>query len=140
MSVPPPSELTAQLSPVRHLLDLWRRQGRSPRRISDEIWDQAVAVAAIHGVGPVAKELHLDHSKLKSLLASKSKGPHTLAARNPESPVPAAFFELVAPTQTCNSLGPCTFSLESRSGRRMGVEVSSLDLSGLALLIREFVN
>lgn len=140
MSVPPPSELTAQLREVRHSLDLWRRQGRSPRRISDEIWDQAVAVAAIHGVGPVAKELHLDHAKLKSLLTSKGKSPYALAARNPEPSVPAAFFELVAPPQTCNSLGQCTFSLESGNGGRMSVEVSSLDISGLALLIREFVN
>jgi hypothetical protein len=131
-------DFTQQLDELRQSLDHWRREGRTPRRIPDEIWDQAVAAAAVHGVGPVAKDLHLDHAKLKSLLASKS--PQGLvAARTQEPPIPATFFELVAPPQLSSSLGQCVLSVESGRGGRMRVEVSGLDVPGLALLVREFV-
>lgn len=134
-------DFTRHLDELRQSLDDWRREGRTPRRIPDQIWEQAVAMAAVYGVGPVAKDLHLDHAKLKSMLASKC--PQGLVAArtqvHQEPLIPATFFELVAPAQLSSSLGQCVLSLESGRGGRMRVEVSGLDVPGLALLVREFV-
>ncbi len=84
-------------------------------------------VAKRAGVGPVAKALRLDHSKLKRL---------TLQSRKLTPPSPT-FVELLP--MAGHTLGDCAVEVESPHGARMRIQILNANSSGLAGLIREFV-
>lgn len=127
----------AQLSMLGKKLDEWRRNGRKPRRIADDIWEGAVALAGEYGVGPISKSLGLDHAKLKDKMLERA-GARCLTPALSKAPAPATFVELLqGPSVTV--LAPCVLQVDSGRGSRMQVEVGGLDVPGLATLIREFV-
>lgn len=131
------STLKRKLMKSKKLLLEWRRGGRSPRRIPDQVWERAVAVASEYGVGPVARELGLDHAKLKSKLEQRPSG-QDLVAPQASQALPATFVELLHGAAGSNSLEPCIFRIESRAGSRMSVEVGGLDAGGLATVLCRF--
>ena len=79
------------LEEVGSRFERWRRtrQGKAP--IPEELWSAAAAVARRDGVNPTAVALHLDGGKLKRRMAA--------AGRSSRKAPPAAFVELLAPSQ-----------------------------------------
>ena len=109
-------------------LDGWRKENPSSRALPASIWTGAADVARRVGVGPVAKALRLDHSKLKQLTLSSGIQPPVLAA---------TFIELLP--LGAHVLGDCAVEVESPYGARMRIQLQNTTSSGLAGLIREFV-
>ncbi len=132
------SELTRQLRKIKRSIDDWRRTDATPRRIPEEIWEQAVAAAGKYGVGPVAKNLGLDHAKLKSKVPAENR--QVLTVVPSQEPVPAAFLEFLSPPAPARCLERCVLEVESSRGARVRVEVCGLELPGLVTLLREFVS
>jgi hypothetical protein len=81
--------------------------GKAP--IPDELW--SVAVARRDGVNPTAVALRLDGGKLKRRMAA--------AGRSSRKAPPAAFVELLAPSQSHSGahLPEYTLELEGRNGK-----------------------
>jgi len=126
-----PSNGTARIRELGRALKKWRRSHKSPTPIPQEIWSQAAHLTAQHGVGPVARELGLDHSKLKRL--SQSLTPEATAM---------TFIEL---RPTCTPPGPeqagamtCLVEVESMSGPRMRANLAGCSAFDLATLFKEF--
>ncbi len=113
------SQFHQQLKKVRRSLEQWR-QARQGRRIPEDIWSQAVVIASLNGVAPVAKALNLDYYGLKDRVAKRGGGPE--AALLSQAQETAAFFELMPPTPGCH-LGRCSVEVESSGGARMRVRV-----------------
>ena len=109
-------------------LSRWRNENPSNRPLPASIWSSAADVARRIGVGPVAKALRLDHSKLKQLTFSSVNQPPVLAA---------TFVELLP--LASHVLGDCALEVESPQGARMRIQLQNTTSSGLAGLIREFV-
>ena len=105
------SSRVPSIDDVRSRFERWRqaRQGKAP--IPDELWSAAAAVARRDGVNPTAVALHLDGGKLKRRMAASAP-----ARRN--QPPPAAFVELLAPSQARSGprLPEYTLELEGRQG------------------------
>ena len=126
----------ARLNALSKALDEWRRNGRKPRRVSDDIWEGAIVLAGKYGVGPISRCLGLEHAKLKSKLL-RAGGTRCLTPALTKAPEGATFVELLQGSST-SVFAPCVFQVESGRGARMQVEVTGLDVSGLSTLIREF--
>ena len=60
----------------------WRNITPVGARIPEELWSQAVALAARHGVSQVATTLHLDYARLKRRLTALT----TMPGRPAEQP------------------------------------------------------
>jgi hypothetical protein len=112
---------------ARELVALREQENSATRAFPPRIWSEAATVAKRAGVGPVAKALKLDHSKLKRLVSNDEGGSG-----------PATFFELL-PLAGQADIGGCAVEVESSRGARMRIQIQSLTSSGLATLIREFV-
>src|SRR3954452_20825303 len=80
------------LGEVRSRFEQWRqtRQGKTP--IPDELWSAAIAVARRDGVNPTAVALRLDGGKVEGRMAA--------SGRSSRKASPAAFVELLAPSQS----------------------------------------
>jgi hypothetical protein len=116
---------------LRTRFEQWRqaRQGKSKRRIPDELWSAAVDLARRDGVNPTAVALHLDAGKLKKLLIASSATAKTTA--------PPAFVELLAP-DTSNR-PEYTIELECRNGK-LRIHCKGTTAADLAELSRALWN
>jgi len=99
------------LEDIRSRFERWRRtrQGKAP--IPEELWSAAATVARRDGVNPTAVALHLDGGKLKRRMAA--------AGRSSRKAPPAAFVELLAPSQPRSGarLPEYTLELEGSQGK-----------------------
>lgn len=115
----------------RRLQD-WRRHHQAPTPLPDEIWEEAVEIAAVHGVYQTSRTLGLNYANLKKRVED---------ARHVVEPTPAlpsgpTFVELLAPMAAV--VGECALEVASRQGARMRVEMRNVPVSGLATILREF--
>ena len=114
---------------VRSRFERWRqtRQGKAP--IPDELWSAAVAVARRDGVNPTAVALRLDGGKLKRRMAA--------SGRSSRKAPPAAFVELLAPSQARpgTRLPEYTLELEGRNGK-LRIQCQTPAAAELATLCR----
>lgn len=70
---------TTDLNQLRHQLDTWRQSQAGVSRLTEALWTAATMLATTQGVGPVARTLRLDYSKLKRqvpLVSGRSAPPH----------------------------------------------------------------
>ena len=117
------------LEDVRSRFERWRRTRKGKAPIPEELWLAAAAVARRDGVNPTAVVLHLDGGKLKRRMAAAGR----LARKEP----PAAFVELLAPSQArSGSHGPeYTLELEGRNGK-LRIHCPGAAAADLAVLSR----
>jgi len=117
------------LDEARSRFEQWRRirQGKTP--IPDELWSAAIAVARRDGVNPTAVALRLDGGKLKRRMAA--------AGRSSRKASPAAFVELLAPSQSHFGayLPEYTLELEGRNGK-LRIHCQATSPAELAVLSR----
>jgi hypothetical protein len=115
-------------------VEQWRKRREGPpTRIPEELWEAAVRVARIEGVGPTSRALHFDHSRLKGrveLTAGQERG------RRGEKSELATFIELGPnPLATAVGVGGKTVvEIVGRRGGRMRIDVSGsgVEIVGLA--------
>ena len=117
------------LEEVGSRFERWRRtrQGKAP--IPEELWSAAAAVARRDGVNPTAVALHLDGGKLKRRM--------TAAGRSSRKAPPAAFVELLAPSQPRSGAHSpeYTLELEGRNGK-LRIHCQAATAAELAALSR----
>lgn len=118
---------------LQHLgrrLRLWRQEHSAPTPIPADIWSGAAQLAVVLGVGPVAKTLRLDYSRLKKLRAQRDVAGAALR--------PAARFVEFCP-MPMDGLGQCFLEVESAAGAKMRIQLENPQCCSLSALIRDFV-
>lgn len=97
---------------VRQRVEQWRVSRGSRGPMPDDVWDAAVAVAAVDGVGPVARIARLDYYALKRRLQKFKE-------RSPRD----RFVEIVPIGALAPPGGECVIELERPDGARMRLRV-----------------
>lgn len=115
------------IAAARRQFEEWRGAHRSRGPLPNELWDVAVELAQQHNVHRVSKALGLDYGGLKRRM------PVSVPTEGP----PAAFLELISPA---GSIAECSLEAESANGAKLRIQMKSVPLSGLAAVIRGFVN
>jgi hypothetical protein len=117
------------LDQVRSRFEQWRRTRRGKTPIPDELWSAAIAIARRDGVNPTAVALRLDGGKLKRRMAA--------AGRSSRKAPPAAFVELLAPSQSHSGAHSpeYTVDLEGRNGK-LRIHCQATTAAELAILSR----
>jgi hypothetical protein len=104
----------------------WRNTTPLGARIPEDLWSQAVALAARHGVSQVAATLHLDYARLKRRL--------TAAPPVPPPATPPAFVDLVLGLPPS---GPgCVLVVSDAHGRSLRIEWGATAPSEVAAVAR----
>jgi hypothetical protein len=101
------SAAAMDMEQARQQLEQWRSTHRPRCRIPATLWARAAELAREHGLGPTARALRLDYTRLKKLVQS--------ASRDPERAELPAFVELVTPPAT--HIPECVVELEGARGR-----------------------
>jgi hypothetical protein len=131
MSPRPPVNVPAALSIARRELDRWRRQQTGRKRLPQELWSKAVALAREHGVNRTARTLGVKYESLqKHLKAAPPLGSGTARAE---------FIELPPGPMMPSSI-ECTIEWEAGPGGLMRMHVkgaSPADLASLACSFRD---
>ncbi len=106
----------------------WRRTTPLGARIPEELWSQAVALAARHGVAKVAATLHLDYTRLKRRVTALSVPPPAPTV------APPAFVEMMLGLPP---VGPgCVLTLSDVGGRSLRIEWSGAATDAVATVAR----
>jgi hypothetical protein len=106
---------TTDLNELRDQLEQWRQSQAGVIRLPEALWISAATLAVTHGVGPVARTLRLDYSKLKRQV------PQASAAGLPSAP--AAFVELRPHQWLPQATTACRIELSDRHGAKMTLEL-----------------
>ena len=110
-----PQFSNSDLNKLRQQLNAWRRTRRGQRRIPDEVWTAATALARVHGAGQVGRSLQLDYYKLRQRLQpgrDENPGPSFVEVGWPKSPALPALS------------GSCTVELLDGNARRMRLQLA----------------
>ena len=125
MSLPLPA--AADLAQTAAAFAHWRNATSQGARIPEELWAQAVALAATHGVSKVATTLRLDYAGLKRRLTARTPSPVPPTA-------PPAFVEMrlgLPPS------GPgCVLTLSDPHGRCLRIEWTGTATGEVATVAR----
>jgi len=70
MSTKRSTDVPAALSTARRQLDRWRSRQSGRKRLPQELWAKAVALAREHGINQTARALGLKYDSLKKHLAT----------------------------------------------------------------------
>jgi hypothetical protein len=120
------------LGDVRRRLRDWRAtHGGRGRALPTALWEEAVALARVEGVEPVARELGIDRRRLARLVGPELSEARILTVV--EQPPRAEFVEL--DSRTLCPAGHAVVQLEGRDGERVRVEVhgaASVDVLAVA--------
>ncbi len=116
------------LEQLKQQLTRWRASNCAPTPIPDRIWYGAAQLASRHGVGQVARALHLDYAALKRKAV--------VSVQETMAPVvaPTAFIELVPPPV---QIGRCVLEIESARGNEMRLKMRDVTPAALGTILRE---
>lgn len=117
--------VSRRLSRVQQHVEQWRRNGGGQgRRMPEELWREAVAVAREEGLYATSRALRVDYSRLKERLST------TVTASAVDGQA-AGFMEL--DLGQLRGGGTVVVELSDRDGSRMRVEVAAavVDVTGL---------
>lgn len=120
---------TAELN--RRLKD-WRRHHQAPTPLPDDLWEDAVEVAGVHGVYQTSRALGLNYANLKR----RVEGVRDAVKPPLALPPGPTFVELLAPMPAV--VGECALEVASGRGGRMRIEMRNVPVSGLVTILREF--
>lgn len=124
----------ARLDRTRRRLEAWRRQhGGRGRRIAEDLWAEAVQLAAVEGVGATARALRLDARCLARRMVP-TRAPEV--SDPPGDAAPSGFVEIDAgglcpPVRT-------VVRLSGSDGERVEVELGAVGAFELVELARAF--
>ncbi len=136
------------LARTRQAFELWRAQRPSRTRIPSELWDQAVLLLDHYPITRVARELHLDPTKLRkrrlaahsSLAPDSSPAPHFLKMRG------TRLSSKSGPTLTSDPSSPrltteaaWRLQIERADGHRLILSVPSSEWSRIEALYSLFL-
>jgi hypothetical protein len=121
--------VSPNLTRLRQRLEDWRQQRSGRRRIPEQFWTEALALARTEGVSRVSRLLRLPYRRLKD---------HRNAASSKLTPVAApAFVELPLPSSLPG--GPeCWVEMTHRTGAKMTIHLSAASAHDLQLLAQAF--
>ncbi len=122
MSLSPPAA-AADLAQTAAAFAHWRAATPVGARIPEDLWSQAVALAARHGVSKVAATLRLDYAGLKRRLTALTP-PVPMAA-------PPGFMELVLGAPPASGPG-CVLVVSDARGRSLRIEWTASDAHAVA--------
>lgn len=115
------------LSHARRQLDQWRSRQSGRKRLPQELWSKAVALAREHGINKTARTLGLKYDSLKKHLEA------TPPAASGRGKVEPEFIELLPQEMMPLSL-ECTIELEDGRGGKMRMHMKGASLADLASL------
>ncbi|MBC7502219.1 MAG: hypothetical protein H7315_17240 [Herminiimonas sp.] len=120
------------LDQVKQRFALWRESRTRGEHISGALWAAAVGMVELHGLQHTAKELRVDHGRLKK---RHERG----AGAAPADKVAPKFVEMfVPPVFPVAPMAACVVLMENGNGGKMRVELNNLE--GLAALSSAFWN
>ena len=114
----------AEIQEAQLQFENWRRERKRGARIPGNLWATAVALAKEHGVWPIARALHLDHSRLKRRVRN-----------GPEDDVKSGAFVELIPQGALQCA--CIVEMEDERGARMRIELNRA-AAGVTALSRTF--
>jgi hypothetical protein len=126
----PRPPLPKQLEVARQRFELWRSDPNRGRSIPDALWNRAVKLAVAYGVHKTARTLHVSYAHLKNRAVSTTK------TRAPARSTSTKFLELLPVESTATR--DCLIEFESRRGRKMRVELKSVNVDLLETLADSF--
>jgi len=125
MSTKRSTDVPAALSTARRQLDRWRSRQSGRKRLPQELWAKAVALAREHGINQTARALGLKYDSLKKRVErTVTEGSGSEAARG-------AFLELLPRPTTASSI-ECTIEWEEPGGTTMRMHVKGATMADLA--------
>jgi len=127
MSTRQPAGVPVALSALRRQLDHWRHGQPRRKRLPQELWEKAVALAREHGINKTAHTLGLKYNSLKKHLDGAAP-----ATGNPGRAKPD-FLELLPGGLTSSSL-ECTIEWEDGNGGKVRMHVKGMAVSDLVAL------
>ena len=117
-----PKQLTPALSDLaarRRRIDHWRSTREQFSPMPEELWREAVSLAARYGLGRVARSLGVDYGTLKSRYNQASR-----TEAEPSSSGAAEFVELALPRLPKSAEAPVTVELAAPDGSKLTVHLS----------------
>jgi len=129
-----------EIQRLNNILKKWRAKYSSPTPLPKEAWSGAVCLAARIGVGVVARELGLDHGKLKRLTAEEATG----TGKKSETGLLPTFMEILSgpssqPAPATNRVAiSCAVEVEAASGGVMRARLEGVSVCEMGVLFREF--
>jgi len=121
-------QLPPDLVRARKQFQAWRGRRRAGEPIPQALWDLAIRLANVHGVGRTATLLRLDYYRLKKL--ADAPAGDSRASR-------PTFVEFAAPVTVAKR---CRFELDNGSGATMRVQLVGYDAADVEALSRSFWN
>lgn len=113
---PPPPEIEALQRRVVH----WRRTRRQFSPMPEELWREAVSLAARYGLGPVARGLGVDYGTLKRRFNQSSPGSTSERQSSPAE----EFVEIALPALSKSPEAMVTVELSAPDGSKLTVHLS----------------
>jgi hypothetical protein len=113
-------------------LHSWRRGRRGRRRLPEEVWEAAVALARTQGLSRVARGLRLDYYKLQRLICDTARA----AAPKSTSVCPPGFVEMACPSPVGGPTA-CRVELRNRRGATMTLHLPN-DTAAVVTLAEAF--
>jgi hypothetical protein len=126
------TEQDGKLKQLESALSKLRRESVRVNKIPNDIWDGAVDLAKEVGVGLVARQLGLNHTRLKGFVGSSA----SLSSK----PSKVAQFVELKPTPSAPSMRSfsCAIEVEGVSGSVMRARIDGITPGDLGLMIRTF--
>src|SRR5438093_12633868 len=118
--------IPAEMEELRQQFESWRSTHTHRSRIPETLWAAAAKLARHHGLYRTARALHLDYTKLKTLVVSGSA-----AKRKEAAPT---FVELLS----TDRLPECIVELENARGKKMRIQLRGIPAPNVAILSRIF--
>jgi len=120
-------ELPAPLLRARKRFGRWRSAHRPRAPLAQDLWDEAVALARVHGHHRTARALGLDYYSLGERLQSAPEG------KREKARVAGSFVEMFAPVGS-----ECSIELEDTDGAKMRICLRGVEFPDLGSLSRDF--
>jgi hypothetical protein len=123
------ADVPATLSATCRQLEQWRHQQSGRKRLPQELWAKAVALAREHGINKTARLLGLKYESLKKHLAAAPPDASGPGKTQPE------FMELLPGAMIPSSL-ECMIEWEEGNGAKMRMHVKGASMADLASFAR----
>ena len=131
MSTRQPAGVPVARSALRRQLDHWRQGQPRRKRLPQELWEKAVALAREHGINKTAHTLGLKYNSLKKHLEGAAPAAGSPGRAKPD------FLELLSGGLTSSSL-ECTIEWEDGRGEKMRMHVQGIGVPDLISFARLF--
>jgi hypothetical protein len=121
--------ISTPLNDLRQRLEDWRQQRTGRSRIPEPFWAEALALAAIEGVGRVSRVLGLPYSRLKD----PQKNPVTKS-----EPIEEPTFVELSLEPSAHGGRECLVEMMHRSGAKMTIHLPEANSGELLPLAQAF--